>query len=144
MNIVTNSIVNLDMLAGLKSCRILLVGGEYNHERRDFSGPLSEKIMALFHYKKCFLGCEGWTPNAGFSSNHLGVSSMNTLAISCSDKKYILMDSSKFGVSGLITFTNAQNINSIITYKLPAGDFGEALNNSGMDVLLAPADIPAP
>ena len=45
LNIVTNSIVNVQALTPAQGCRVLLVGGEYNSERRDFSGPLTEKFI---------------------------------------------------------------------------------------------------
>ncbi len=137
LNIVTNSVVNLDALADSAGCRVILLGGEYNHERRDFSGPISERCMEMFHFRKCFLGSEGWSEESGFSSNHLGVSSMNTKAIGRSEKRYVLMDDSKFGKAGLISFAQTEQIDAIITDKRPGDAMLAALEAQGVDVLIA-------
>ena len=93
--------------------------------------------MEMFHLRKCFLGSEGWSEESGFSSNHLGVSSMNTKAIGRSEKRYVLMDDSKFGKAGLISFAQTEQIDAIITDKRPGDAMLAALEAQGVDVLIA-------
>ena len=59
--------------------------------------------MKLLHFQKCYLGCDGLSPEEGFSSDHLSLSSLNRLAMERSDVTAVLMDYSKFGRKGLIS-----------------------------------------
>lgn len=140
LNIVTNSIANLNVLGSARGCRVILLGGEYNYERRDFSGAITEKCLNMFHFKKCFLGCEGWNLNSGFSTNHLGLSSLNGRVIENSDQRFVLMDTSKFGSEALISYTESSEVNAIVTDTRPGDDIWEALEATGMNVILASMD----
>ena len=140
LNIVTNSIANLNALGDAPDCRVILLGGEYNHERRDFSGSITEKCLNLFHFRKCFLGCEGWSLDSGFSSNHLGLSSLNGKVIERSDRRYVLADNSKFGKDGLISYTDTPSVNTVVTDSRPGEEIWEALKTTGMEIIVAPTD----
>lgn len=54
LNIVTNSIANLQILSEVPLCKVVLTGGVYNANRRDFSGPLTERYIRNFHFGKPF------------------------------------------------------------------------------------------
>ena len=138
LNIVTNSIVNLDALADASGCRVILLGGEYNHERRDFSGPIAEKCMEMFHFKRCFLGSEGWSARTGFSTNHLGLSYMNSKAIDRSEKRCVLMDASKFGNEALVTYAQAAQIDALFTDCRPPEEALKLLEEAGVEIIVAP------
>jgi len=139
LNIITNSIANLDVLADSPGCRVILLGGEYNHRRRDFSGPTSEKCMELFYFKKCFLGSEGYSVRSGFSSNHLGLCSMNAKAIDRSEKCYVLMDCSKFGSEALTSYAETSKIDTIITDSRPEEGVWSEISALGVEILVASA-----
>ena len=47
LNIVTNSIANLQILSEVPLCKVVLTGGVYNANRRDFSGQKREELYAL-------------------------------------------------------------------------------------------------
>ena len=85
LNIVTNSIVNVQALTPTANCKLILVGGEYDSERRDFSGPLTERFLAPFHFNKCFLGCDGVNRRDGFSSKDVNISSLNACVMERSE-----------------------------------------------------------
>lgn len=138
LNIITNSIANLDALTDATGCRVILLGGEYNHERRDFSGLVAEKCMGMFHFKKCFLGCEGWAAENGFSSNHLSLSSMNSKAIEHSERAFVLMDRTKFSGEALVSYAKTEEIDVVITDAQPEIAAMEPLEAAGIELKVAP------
>lgn len=137
LNIVTNSIANLSALGKAPGCRVILLGGEYNHERRDFSGAITEKCLNMFHFKKCFLGSEGWSLNSGFSTNHLGLSSLNGKVIDNSDWRCLLMDSSKFGSDALISYAETSEVNTLVIDAQPEVSLWEALETTQLEIIVA-------
>lgn len=142
LNIITNSMANIQVLTPSLQCRVILIGGEYNQNRRDFSGPLTERYVSSFHFTKSFFGCEGLTPLMGFSSNQLSISSLNTCVISRTDKRFVLLDESKFGRYSLVTYAALKQITGIITNADPDQELAEQLAENGVSTILAGKERP--
>jgi DeoR family fructose operon transcriptional repressor len=137
LNIVTNSIANMNLLSQIPGNRVILLGGEYNHERRDFSGSITERCMELFHFGWCFLGCEGMSANMGFTTNHLGLSNLNRMVLNRSDSSVVLMDASKFGRNSLVSFAAVGDVRIIVTDGLPESALEDAIVRSHAEIMLA-------
>lgn len=140
LNIITNSIANIQALTPSSQCRVILIGGEYDQSRRDFSGPLTERFVSSFHFTKSFFGCEGLTTLMGFSSNQLNVSSLNTCVISRTDSSFVLLDESKFGRYSLVTYAALSDISGIITNTAPQEELALSLEENRVSTTLAGKD----
>jgi DeoR/GlpR family transcriptional regulator of sugar metabolism len=137
LNLVTNSIANVQAIAPSPFCRVILIGGEYNSKQRDFSGPLTEKFVSPLHFSKCFLGCDGLDAKMGFSSNLFSISSLNAAVMERSDKTFILLDKSKFGRRSLVSYAQTSEVPAVITDRAPEGELHTALADSGVIVHVA-------
>lgn len=137
LNIITNSLANVQAITTSPKCRVILVGGEYDSARRDFSGALTERYLAPFHFTKCFFGCDGVSPNSGFSSNQVNISSLNSQVIEHSDYTYVLLDSSKLGKSSLVSYAQLCEVDAIITNAEPQGTLRLALQDADVRVNVA-------
>lgn len=140
LNIVTNSIANVQVLPPTNTCCIILTGGRYHHDRRDFSGSLTEKFVSPFYFSKCFLGCEGVHAEAGFFSNQLDISDLNIAVIKHSKKTAILTDSSKFDRSSMVSYARLGEANTLVTDRAPEGVLLRALEEAGVDIAVARFD----
>lgn len=139
LTIVTNSIVNMNILSQIAGNCIILLGGEYNHERRDFSGSVTERCLEVFHFKWCFLGCEGLTEHTGYSSNRLSCSNLNRMVLKRSDHTVALTDQSKFGRGALASFADLNDIQTLVTDALPESDLIEMIRHAGTNIVIAEA-----
>jgi len=137
LNIVTNSIANLQALSGSAIGKVILLGGEYHSERRDFFGPITERYAEPFHFDKCFLGSEGVTLETGFSSNKTGVSSLNANILSRSTRRYVLFDASKLGKGAFFSYAPIERINEVVTNEQPAEAMYSRLIAAGITVNIA-------
>jgi DeoR family fructose operon transcriptional repressor len=139
-NIITNSIANVRILSEIPACRIILVGGVYNPNRRDFSGPLTEKYLADFHFKKAFLGCDGISVEMGFTSDELEISRLNTGVLKHSDYAYVLGGLKKFDKKSFISYASLSEIDVLITDGIPDTNIAQTLEDSGVEVLVPTKD----
>ncbi len=136
LNIVTNSIANVQALTPSPSCRLILVGGEYDSERRDFSGPLTERFIAPFHFNKCFLGCDGVNRHDGFSSKNANISSLNSCVMERADAVYVLCDSSKLDRCSMVSYAPLDQVAAIFTDAEPGRELRAALQAARVHVNL--------
>ncbi len=134
LNVVTNSIANVTALTPGKNCRVVLAGGEYSPERRDFSGPLTEGCLLPFHFSKCFLGADGLTPQMGFCSDQISISSLNALVLGHSTRCYALLTSAKFGRNSLISYALPGGVYALVTNAAPEGELREAFDQAEVRV----------
>lgn len=137
LNVVTNSIMNLPILAEAPNCRLIMLGGEYNRERRDFSGSVAEQTLERLHFKKCFMGSEGMTIKQGFSLDHPELCNVNMRVMERSDKRYVLMDKSKFGAEALVSYAQASDVDAILTDAEPDQTLRKQLEQLGVKLMLA-------
>lgn len=137
LNIITNSIANVQTIVPSSSCHVVLVGGEYNRKRRDFSGPLTEKYVAPFHFTKSFFGCDGLSAGMGFSSNQIDISSLNTVVMERTEHSFALLDNSKFEKCSLMTYAQLSDIEAIVTNMAPPAVLQKALSDAHVSIHLA-------
>jgi DeoR family fructose operon transcriptional repressor len=113
IRVITNSLPNLQLLNDF--CDVILIGGKYHSDRKDFAGYAAEKFVRNFNYKKSFFGADGFDPDQGFTASDAETARLSEVVISRSEKKYVLMDSSKIGELSFISFANADAIDAAIT-----------------------------
>lgn len=130
LNIITNSLKNVQAIPQSVACRVILVGGEYNCQRQDFFGPLTEKYVAPFHFTKCFMGADGVNSDMGFSSNQLEISSLNESVMHRSDCTFVLLDSSKYNRMSLVSYAGISDVDAIVTNQAPEGALLESLKRA--------------
>ncbi len=140
LNIVTNSIANLQALGNSTIGKVILLGGEYHSARRDFFGPITERYAEPFHFEKCFLGSEGVTVETGFSSNKTELSSLNTNILSRSAKRYVLFDASKLGKGAFFSYAPLERIDAVVTDQQPEEPLYSRFTAAGIAVRIAGTD----
>lgn len=135
VKVITNSIANLQALSA--GCQAILLGGEYNAARRDFSGALSEKFLQLFHFTQCFLGADGVSATEGFTSDEVSISRLNEYVIQRSDAANVLADASKLGRGSFVSYARLAEVSALVTNPFDAPAEREALSAAGVAVIEA-------
>jgi|LFRM01.1.fsa_nt_gb DeoR/GlpR family transcriptional regulator of sugar metabolism len=119
IQVVTNSIPNMEILNSVAN--VILIGGRFREERRDFAGYASEQFIRCFNYHKVFLGADGFDPGIGFLGKDTDTARINEVIMARSRAIYILMDSSKFFTSSLVSYARLSSVSAVITDSfLPA------------------------
>ena len=111
--VVTNSLVSYEKLC--PHCRVILVGGEVRLNRRDTYGQVAENTMESLHVHKSFFGADAIHPKKGLMATDEWTRRMNDIVRNNSDSVIVLSDSEKFGKSSLLSYSDLDNVDLIIT-----------------------------
>ena len=77
------------------------------------------------HFRKCFLGTDAYSVQNGFTTTDFSTARLNELVLECSDEKYVLMDSSKFFLSSVVSYSRRMMPDKIITEAYPDRSYPE-------------------
>lgn len=117
LTIITNSAFIAAHIRNTPVSRVVLLGGEYQHESQVMVGPLVRKCAREFYVDKLFMGTDGFIPQAGFTcGDMMRAEAMKNMVESCRHA-IILTDSSKFSQQGVVLQSRFENIQMVFTDK---------------------------
>lgn len=117
--VVTNSMHNITALVNKPNIKTIATGGVYSVKYDAFYGPLSEQLLQRLHIDIGIFSCTGIDSSGGvWESNELNASIKRKLMDAC-DKKFLLLDSSKFERRNLIRLTDLSQIDILFTDQAP-------------------------
>jgi DeoR/GlpR family transcriptional regulator of sugar metabolism len=113
--VISHSLDTLNALTGKQGIRIISLGGEFNAEVNAFLGPITEQQLETIHVDRAFLGTSGLDPELGSVNDTVEQSRIKTLMCKNSRDRYILADSSKFGIRAFYRTFPTNLISNVIT-----------------------------
>lgn len=103
----------------LPNVEVTVLGGTLQKNRRYLAGPLVNDIMRRFYFDKVFLCTDTFAPRQGFATKFADSASIKASMIKQSRLKYMLMDSSKIGITNPVRFATIEDIDVIIVDRDP-------------------------
>lgn len=117
VTILTNSYFIADYVKRYDSCKIVLLGGEYQKNSQVTVGPLVKEMIRLFHVQLAFIGTDGFAEAVGFTGKDLMRTEVVHAIAEVADEVVILTDSSKFLQRGTVGQFTPDQISGVITDK---------------------------
>lgn len=116
VSFVTNSFNHAKRLTQ-RGFQVFIPGGEIRPDTEAIIGEECVLMLENYNFTKCFMGTNGISVSAGFTTQNIKEARVKTAAINGSRKSYILADHSKFDKISFVTFAHI-NEASIITDTL--------------------------
>ena len=116
VSFVTNGFTHAKKLAQ-RGFKVYIPGGEVKFVTEAIIGAECVMTLKSYNFTKCFIGANGISVSAGFSTPDVREARVKTAAIDGSRKAYVLSDHSKFDKITSATFIPL-NLSTIITDKL--------------------------
>ncbi len=116
LTIITNSLRVADKL-GHTGARIFLTGGLLLESSKAFGGAIAEKTLRGFHADKLFFSAAGVSETGQISDYSELEGQLRRVMIECSDRRYFLCDSSKFGKQYLFNVATVRDVDDVISDK---------------------------
>lgn len=120
---VTNGFLHATKLAK-KGYTVYITGGEVKPTTEAIVGAACINCLRNYNFTKCYLGTNGISLTAGFTTPDINEASVKETAVGCSYVTYILADHSKFNTASQVTFARLSNA-CIITDRVPDQEYRE-------------------
>jgi DeoR family fructose operon transcriptional repressor len=117
---VTNGIVHAKKMIE-RGLSTTIIGGRIKPVTEAVIGSYSVEALSRFHFTKAFMGTNGISEQAGFSTPDLDEALVKAEAVKRTLQPYVLADHSKFGAISSVTFARIWDC-CIITDSIPDSD----------------------
>ena len=141
VTIITNSVFICRQLRGMNSVKVVLLGGDYQHESEVLVGPLTRKSLQSFHVDKLFVGSDGFSPDMGFTCNDLQRAEVARAMAERANKVIVVTDSSKFNRQGVASQFSAEEVDIVITDSNLSPNDRHCLVRYGISVTVSPVAV---
>lgn len=137
VTILTNNldvIVNAQPLTGLN---IISIGGTLSRKTNSFYGVTSLITLKNYNLKKAFMAATGISLTNGVTNSSPLEYEIKKSVVEKSDEVFLLVDSSKFGVSSLMTYCQLTEIDNLITDDFPPHEYIEFFRQNDIQLIVA-------
>lgn len=134
VTIITNSYFIADYIRSYHSCKVILLGGEYQQNSQVTVGPLLKEMISFFHVKKAFIGTDGFADEEGFTGKDLMRTEVVRAMAHVAEEVIVLTDSTKFNKRGTVSQFSMAEVSLVITDEQLPVEKEELLQNQGVRV----------
>ncbi len=139
--VVTNNALALAYGRGNPGLRMTVIGGEYRPATESLVGPLAVEDLSRFHVRLAFVGTDGFSIDAGFTTHLLEGAEIVRKMAAQSEKTVAVADSTKCGQVGFVRVLGANEVDVLITDSGIPEDIKNELIELGVEVRVV--DVPA-
>lgn len=133
--VITNSIP-VAMTLGSGAPEVILCPGEYQPAESAVVGTDTLDFLGQFNVDRCLIGASGFSEE-GLSESVRGFAAVKKMMLQRAAHRHLLIDSQKFGRKGLAQAGSLGDIDTIVVDQAPTGHLLTALNDRGVEVLVA-------
>lgn len=117
---------------------VIALPGNLIRKTNSFVGVDTVSILRKYNINKSFMASTGISIECGITNSHPLESEIKRVAIEKGIEIFLLVDSSKFDNSSLVTYSQLKDIDYLITDKKPAKKYIDFCNNH--DITLVTCD----
>ncbi|PYI53531.1 DeoR/GlpR family DNA-binding transcription regulator [Paenibacillus flagellatus] len=136
--IVTNGVNVADECSYIEDSSVFLIGGKLIKKSMSLVGPQAEIELQKYNAHYVFLGTSGISLRKGFTSSDIYEAEVKRAMITAGQKVVIVADHSKFQKQALISFSNFQDVDILITSDLADETVLEEIEKQGVQLIVCP------
>lgn len=138
LTVVTNDLAIASDLCAAPGVHVLVTGGQLKHQSGSLLGPEAVASIRRYHVDIAFLGAGGITLERGFTTADVLEAEVKAAMMAAASRVVVVADSSKFGRMNLVSFARPGDIHTLVTDAGAPPDLVGALQEAGVQVVLAP------
>ena len=136
ITIITNSTFISRFVRNL-NVKVIVLGGDYQHESEVTVGPLTRICLKEFHVHKVFVGVDGFSPKVGFTCLNMMRAEVTRAMVERAEKCIVLTDSTKFDKLGVACSLKPAEVDTVITDTRIKEETINVLKSFDIEVLIA-------
>jgi DeoR/GlpR family transcriptional regulator of sugar metabolism len=131
LTVISNNLTVINTLAGAPGMQLIAIGGQYSRKFNGFFGISCEEALRSLRADVAFLSSSAIHGVSAFHQDHEVVQSKR-LILAAADRRYLLVDHSKFGRPALHFVTELAAVDSVLSGKAPDASHRAALEAAGV------------
>jgi DeoR/GlpR family transcriptional regulator of sugar metabolism len=137
VTIITTNVYIARQFRKNEQANIIILGGIYQHDSETLVGKITKACIDQINFDKAFVGIDGYSKEAGFTSRDLFRAEISSYIIQKAKDVFIVSDSSKFGKTELTNICFPKDIQHVATNSELDFSFQNELKKAGIEVILA-------
>lgn len=127
ITVVTNNIYVISKLSMKVNIKLIVLGGAVDKRTNSIFGIETIQFLKNINITKSFLGCTGVSNNFNITNYTVIEAELKKMCLNNSNESYLLADSTKFGISSLVTYGSLTQLKAIITSSELSSHFKDYL-----------------
>jgi len=119
LTVITNSLRIAMELSECTQTNLVLIGGSYRQASRSFVGYAATAALLELHADKALVSCSGLSERFGLTDNNESEARIRRLMLDNSRRKFLLVDSDKFGRCKNYRIAGVEGVEALFTDKFP-------------------------
>jgi DeoR/GlpR family transcriptional regulator of sugar metabolism len=136
LQVVTNSLPIVNLLAAQPQIDLLMIGGFLHPKTGVFLGPTAVAALETVHVRRLFMSVGGITEDGLFNSNSLLVETERKM-IDAAEEVIVVSDSSKLGHSALARLCGLDVVDRLVTDSGIAAEWKQVFGSAGVELTVA-------
>ena len=136
LTVVTNALNIASDLVVRPNIRLVVIGGVARTESYELVGPLAEATLERVNVDLLFLGVDGVSPDAGFTTHHEMEAHTNAALIGRAGRVVAVADSTKIGNVTFAPICPMDAVDELITDSAADPDMVDRLREAGLQVTI--------
>ncbi|MDQ0199394.1 DeoR/GlpR family DNA-binding transcription regulator [Neobacillus ginsengisoli] len=131
---------NIDFIVGslpFEKLSVITIGGMLERKTKSFVNPRNMDFLKDYNIKKAFMASTGISLSNGVTNASPLESELKKIVVNRSAEVYLLVDHDKFDKYGLMTYCGFDEIDYIVTDKLPNETYQEYAMKNGIQLVIA-------
>ena len=124
-------------LARQPAVEVIFVGGVVNHGSLSCQGTVTDQLLESYHVHKVFISCRGVDAERGLSEANAEQAGLRRKIIKLSNQTIVLADHTKMGLQSSYLFAKLDDVDILITDRLPEKKVRQALRRGGGRLVVA-------
>ncbi|MCP1226384.1 DeoR/GlpR family DNA-binding transcription regulator [Sebaldella sp. S0638] len=137
ITILTNNLSAIISALPYPNLNIISLGGTLKRKTNSFVGNSTSLVLKDYNISKAFMAATGISIARGATNSSVEEYELKKLIVEKSDEIFLLVDSSKFDIISLMTYSPLENLNYIITNKTPPKKYTDFFRKNKINLLIA-------
>lgn len=134
LTVITNSLRIAMELSECTATTLVLIGGLYRQASMSFVGYAATEALGQMHADKALVSCSGLHERFGLTDNNEGEAQIRRLMLRNAHRRFLLVDSDKFGRCKNYHIADMDGIESLFTNETPAEGIRSLLSAGGVSL----------
>lgn len=136
ITVITNSIVNANILMNCKNINLVVLGGVLRSKSKSLIGQVTDESIKWYVVDKSFVSCSGLSMKFGPTDTNEQESRIRESFFQASETNYLLADNTKFDYRTAFLISHFDLIDYVVTNEEPAKKWRNYLEKNKVKLLV--------